>query len=89
MPVGTRGVQRARARATLNFFFSAPHVPASACAGGVRATAVVSAAVNVICELAAKNPQNYLPLAPQLFKLLTTSTNNWMIIKIIKLVRAR
>ena len=50
--------------------------------------AVVSAAVNVICELAAKNPQNYLPLAPQLFKLLTTSNNNWMVIKIIKLVRA-
>ena len=40
--------------------------------------AVVSAAVNVICELAAKNPQNYLPLAPQLFKLLTTSNNNWI-----------
>jgi len=47
----------------------------------------VSAAVNVICELASKNPQNYLSLAPQLFKLLTTSNNNWMVIKIIKLVR--
>jgi AP-3 complex subunit delta len=54
---------------------------------GGSATAVVSSAVNVICELAAKNPQNYLPLAPQLFKLLTTSSNNWMVIKIIKLVR--
>ena len=48
---------------------------------------VVSAAVSVICELARKNPKNYLSLAPQLFKLLTTSSNNWMLIKIIKLVR--
>ncbi|EGX43742.1 hypothetical protein AOL_s00215g478 [Orbilia oligospora ATCC 24927] len=46
---------------------------------------VVSATVNVICELSRKNPRNYLPLAPQLFNLLTTSKNNWMTIKIIKL----
>ncbi|EWC46156.1 hypothetical protein DRE_04534 [Drechslerella stenobrocha 248] len=46
---------------------------------------VVSATVNVVCELARKNPKNYLPLAPQLFNLLTTSKNNWMTIKIIKL----
>jgi AP-3 complex subunit delta-1 len=42
--------------------------------------------VNVICELARKNPKNYLALAPQLFNLLTTSNNNWMVIKVIKLV---
>jgi AP-3 complex subunit delta-1 len=48
--------------------------------------AVVSATVNVICELARKNPKNYLALAPQLFNLLTTSNNNWMVIKVIKLV---
>lgn len=47
---------------------------------------VQSAAVNVICELARKNPKNYLSLAPIFFKLMTTSTNNWMLIKIIKLV---
>ena len=47
---------------------------------------VVSAAVNVICELARKNPVNYLSLAPILYKLLTTSNNNWMLIKIVKLV---
>ena len=46
---------------------------------------VVSSAVNVICELARKNPKNYLTLAPILFKILTVSTNNWMLIKIIKL----
>nr|KAJ3418119.1 AP-3 complex subunit delta-1 [Polyrhizophydium stewartii] len=49
---------------------------------------VVSAAVNVICELARKNPKSYLPLAPQLYGLLTSSNNNWMLIKIIKLFAA-
>eukprot|EP01124_Arcella_intermedia_P032993 TRINITY_DN7803_c0_g1_i1.p1 TRINITY_DN7803_c0_g1~~TRINITY_DN7803_c0_g1_i1.p1 ORF type:complete len:1168 (+),score=314.36 TRINITY_DN7803_c0_g1_i1:302-3505(+) len=47
--------------------------------------AVVSAAVNVICELAKKNAKNYLPLAPVLFNILTKSNNNWMLIKVIKL----
>ncbi|TFK26650.1 Ap3d1 protein [Coprinopsis marcescibilis] len=46
---------------------------------------VVAATVNVICELARKSPQDYLSLAPRLFHLLTTSSNNWMLIKIIKL----
>ncbi|KAI9344389.1 adaptin N terminal region-domain-containing protein [Obelidium mucronatum] len=49
---------------------------------------VVSAAVNVVCELARKNPKSYLPLAPQLFTILTTSTNNWLLIKIVKLFGA-
>ncbi|KAG0134809.1 AP-3 complex subunit delta [Tuber indicum] len=46
---------------------------------------VVSATVNVVCELARRNPRNYLPLAPQLFRLLTDRENNWMTIKLIKL----
>lgn len=43
---------------------------------------VVSAAVYVICELAAKNPQNYLSLAPQFFKILTSTrhTNHYLIL---------
>lgn len=49
---------------------------------------VQSAAVNVVCELARKNPKNYLSLAPVFFKLMTSSTNNWMLIKIIKLFAA-
>eukprot|EP00795_Rhopilema_esculentum_P004963 gene4963-21309_t len=49
---------------------------------------VQSSAVNVICELARKNPRNYLSLAPLFFKLMTTSSNNWMLIKIIKLFGA-
>lgn len=47
--------------------------------------AVVSAAVNIICELARRDPQPFVQLSPQLFHLLTTSTNNWMLIKLIKL----
>ncbi|KAJ3206165.1 AP-3 complex subunit delta-1 [Dinochytrium kinnereticum] len=49
---------------------------------------VVSAVVNVVCELARRNPKSYLPLAPQLYGLLTTSSNNWMLIKIVKLFGA-
>lgn len=48
--------------------------------------AVVSCAVNVICELARKNPKNYLAMAPKFFNLLTTSSNNWMLIKVVKLL---
>jgi AP-3 complex subunit delta len=53
-----------------------------------RDTSAVSCAVNVICELARKNPQNYLALAPLFFKLLTLTANNWMLIKIVKLLGA-
>ncbi|KDQ63013.1 hypothetical protein JAAARDRAFT_75593 [Jaapia argillacea MUCL 33604] len=49
---------------------------------------VVAATVNVLCELCRRNPADYLPLAPQLFHLLTTSSNNWMLIKIIKIFGA-
>jgi AP-3 complex subunit delta-1 len=47
---------------------------------------VVSCAVNVITELSDKNPKNYLPLAPTFFRLLTSSANNWMLIKVVKLL---
>lgn len=51
--------------------------------------AVVSSAVNVICELARKNPRNYISLAPTFFEILKTNThNNWMLIKVIKLFGA-
>lgn len=49
-------------------------------------SSVVSTAVNVICELANKNPKNYLAMAPKFFRLLTTSSNNWMLIKVVKLL---
>lgn len=47
---------------------------------------VQNAAVNVICELARKNPSNYLSLLPHLFDLLQNSNNNWMLIKLVKLL---
>lgn len=47
---------------------------------------VVCAAVTVTCELARASPKNFLGLAPVLYDLLTTSTNNWMLIKIVKLM---
>lgn len=49
---------------------------------------VISATINIICELSRNNTSNaklFLTLSPQFFHLLTTSTNNWMLIKIIKL----
>jgi AP-3 complex subunit delta len=48
---------------------------------------VTSAIVNVVCELGWRRPQDFLPLAPRLFNLLVEGGNNWMAIKIIKLVR--
>ena len=51
---------------------------------------VVSATVNVMLELGRTRPEtlsNLLGLAPELFEHLTNSTNNWMLIKIVKLVR--
>jgi AP-3 complex subunit delta len=47
---------------------------------------VTSAIVNVICELGWSRPQDFLPLAPHLFEMLVNGDNNWMSIKIIKLV---
>ncbi len=49
-------------------------------------SSVVSCAVNVITELADKNPRNYLLMAPAFFGLLTGSSNNWMLIKVVKLL---
>lgn len=47
---------------------------------------VQACAMNVICELASKNPKNYLPLAPVLYNLLKSLHNNWTLIKIVKLL---
>ena len=46
---------------------------------------VVNCAVNVVCELSHNNPNNFLPLVPQLFASLSSSKNNWMLIKTVKL----
>ena len=49
-------------------------------------SSVTSCAVNVITELSDVNPKNYLVLAPAFFGLLTSSSNNWMLIKVVKLL---
>lgn len=49
-------------------------------------SSVTAAIVNVVCELGWRRPQDFLPLAPRLFELLVDSGNNWMAIKLIKLV---
>ena len=49
---------------------------------------VTAAIVNVVCELGWRRPQDFLPLAPRLFDLLVEGGNNWMAIKLIKLVSA-
>lgn len=56
------------------------------------AAPVKSATVSILTELALRaepiGPRALLPLAPQLFSLLTNCTNNWVSIKIIKLFAA-
>ena len=49
-------------------------------------SSVTATAVNVVCELGWRRPQDFLPLSPRLFELLVESNNNWQAIKIIKLV---
>ncbi|KAF3777980.1 AP-3 complex subunit delta [Nymphaea thermarum] len=46
---------------------------------------VVSSAIGVFCELAAKDPRSYLPLAPEFYKVLVDSKNNWVLIKVVKI----
>jgi AP-3 complex subunit delta-1 len=48
---------------------------------------VVACTVNVLTELATDNPCGYLGLAPALYKVLTTSSSNWTLIKVVKFLR--
>ncbi|KAL8778321.1 MAG: hypothetical protein Q9213_007467 [Squamulea squamosa] len=52
-------------------------------------SSVTAAVINVVCELGWRRPRDFLPLAPRLFELLVDGGNNWMAIKIIKLVCQR
>ena len=49
-------------------------------------SSVTAAVINVVCKLGWRRPQDFLALAPRLFDLLVDGGNNWMAIKIIKLV---
>ncbi|XP_043701891.1 AP-3 complex subunit delta-like [Telopea speciosissima] len=46
---------------------------------------VMSAAVGVFCELASRDAGSYLPLAPDFYKILVDSKNNWVLIKVLKI----
>lgn len=52
-------------------------------------SSVTTAVINVVCELGWRRPRDFLPLAPRFFELLVEGGNNWMAIKIIKLVSSR
>lgn len=54
---------------------------------GDEDSSVTAAIVNIVCELGWRRPHDFLPLAPRLFELLVDGGNNWMAIKLIKLVR--
>ncbi|KAK7291412.1 hypothetical protein RIF29_06539 [Crotalaria pallida] len=46
---------------------------------------IVVAVVGVFCELASKDPRAYLPLAPEFYRILIDSKNNWVLIKVVKI----
>lgn len=46
---------------------------------------VLAATVGVFCELARKEPRAYLPLAPEFYRILVESRNNWVLIKVLKI----
>lgn len=46
---------------------------------------IVAATVGVFCELASKEPRSYLPLAPEFYRILVDSRNNWVLIKVLKI----
>lgn len=46
---------------------------------------VVCAAVSVFCEMAMKDPRSCIPLAPEFYRLLVDSKNNWLTIKVVKI----
>jgi AP-3 complex subunit delta-1 len=53
---------------------------------GDENASVNSSVVYVLCELISKTPRNYIDLAPQFFHILTSSSNNWVLIKIVKIM---
>ncbi|KAK6455184.1 adaptin N terminal region-domain-containing protein [Scheffersomyces xylosifermentans] len=49
---------------------------------------VVSATVNVICEISKKNPNIFINYLPKFFTILEDTKNNWLIIRILKLFQS-
>ncbi|RCK57718.1 AP-3 complex subunit delta [Candida viswanathii] len=50
--------------------------------------AVVSATVNIICEISKKNPNIFINYLPKFFAILEDTKNNWLIIRILKLFQS-
>ncbi|GBG87148.1 hypothetical protein CBR_g44606 [Chara braunii] len=46
---------------------------------------VKCAAVSTLCEMAVCDPAPYLPLAPDLYQMLISSSNTWLVIKLVKI----
>ena len=46
---------------------------------------VSSASVGVFCELSVVDPKAYIPLAPEFYRILVDSRNNWILIKVLKI----
>ncbi|PWA64460.1 Adaptor protein complex AP-3, delta subunit [Artemisia annua] len=46
---------------------------------------MLAATVGVFCELCSKEPRAYLPLAPELYRILVECRNNWVLIKVLKI----
>lgn len=47
--------------------------------------AVVSATITIICEISKKNPNIFVSYLPKFFAILEDTSNNWLIIRILKL----
>ncbi|XP_022923736.1 AP-3 complex subunit delta-like [Cucurbita moschata] len=48
---------------------------------------ILSAVVGVFCELTSQDPRSYLPLAPEFYRILADSKNNWVLIKVLKIFK--
>ncbi|KAF7819892.1 AP-3 complex subunit delta [Senna tora] len=46
---------------------------------------ILNAVVGVFCQLSLKDPRSYLPLAPEFYRILNDSKNNWVLIKTLKI----
>ncbi|KAF5734003.1 hypothetical protein HS088_TW16G00444 [Tripterygium wilfordii] len=46
---------------------------------------IVSTVVGVFCELASRDARSYIPLAPEFYRILVDSKNNWVLIKVLKI----
>lgn len=51
-------------------------------------TAVVGATISVICEISKKNPNIFVGHLPKFFSIMNDTSNNWLVIRILKLFQS-